>query len=214
MKDIKAVINRESLIHGGVVLEDGTSIYEYSPNTMLTPIKYALSLGTEKRHELTDEDKEAVKNLKTEDIDKNRYPMFTFILSLVGKYPSRAAIVVNAVDEEAVNAYLNGEIRFGDVETILRKVSSSVTRDSDNPKELKDVLDLDEKARDAADKIITLYANALKAGNNPSDIVAKPIRDANRKHEEEIKDEVEKRKAKKASRWRNDPKKKSLAQRT
>ena len=150
LKDIKAVINRESLIHGGVVLEDGTSIYEYSPNTMLTPIKYALSLGTEKRHELTDEDKEAVKNLKTEDIDKNRYPMFTFILSLVGKYPSRAAIVVNAVDEEAVNAYLNGEIRFGDVETILRKVSSSVTRDSDNPKELKDVLDLDEKARDAA----------------------------------------------------------------
>lgn len=210
LKDIKAVINRESLIHGGVVLEDGTSIYEYSPNTMLTPIKYALSLGTEKRHELTDEDKEAVKNLKTEDIDKNRYPMFTFILSLVGKYPSRAAIVVNAVDEEAVNAYLNGEIRFGDVETILRKVSSSVTRDSDNPKELKDVLDLDEKARDAADKIITLYANALKAGNNPSDIVAKPIRDANRKHEEEIKDEVEKKKAKKASRWKNDPKKKAL----
>lgn len=210
LKDIKAVIQRESLIHGGVVLNDDTKLFEYSPNTMLIPIKYALSLGTEKRHQLTAEDEEAVKKLKFEDIDKNRYPMFFFIIELVGKYPDRAPIIINAVDEIVVNAYLNGLIRLGDLETILRKVSSRLTHETSNPSELKDVLNLDEKARDEATKMIKIFANALKNGNNPSDVVAKPIRDANKKHEDNVLSEEEKAKKKKASRWKNDPSKKAL----
>lgn len=210
LKDIKAVIQRESLIHAGVELDDGTTIVEYSPNTMLIPIKYALSRGTEKRHQITEDDEKIIKTLKYEEIDKNRYPMFYFIIELVGKFPSRAPIIINAVDEVVVHAYLNNDIRLGDLETILRKVSSRLAHETKNPSSLKDVLVLDETSRNEATKMVHIFSTALKNGNNPSDVVAKPLRDANRKHDEDLLSKEEKAREKKASRWKNDPTKKAL----
>lgn len=210
ISDIKAYIERNSLIHGGVVLNDGTKIYEYSPNTMLIPIEYALSLGTIKRHVPTTEELSDIEKIQFEPIDNNRYPMFAFILDFVKRYPERASIIVNAVDEVVVNAYLEQKIRLGDLETILRKVSSSLTRDEKNPKELRDVIELDMKARKEAEHMVDVFANALANGNNPSLTISKPVRDASKKHSKEVLDKEERRKEKKASRWKNDPTKKTM----
>lgn len=208
--EIKAYIERNSLIHGGVVLEDGTKLCEHSPNTMLIPIQYALSLGTEKRHVPTGEEEVEIGKLSMEPIDNNRYPMFGFILDLVKRYPDRASIIVNAVDEVVVKAYLDQKIRFGDLETILRKVSSSLTRDERNPKDLRGVIELDKKARETAEHMVEVFATALANGNDPSVTISKPVRDASRKHAEKNISKEERRKEKKSSRWRNDPSKKLL----
>lgn len=210
LKEIKAYVERGSLIHGGVVLEDGSKVVEYSQNTMLIPLKYALSLGQEKRHVPTEEEASKISEIKLEEIDRGRYPMFYFIIELVGKYSSRGPVIVNAVDEIAVNAYLNGEIRYGDMETIIRKVSSHLAREASDPSSLRELVDLDKTARDEAQRMVNIYANALMNGNDPSDIVAKPIRKANEKHEQEVLSEEERQRKKKASRWKNDPTKKVL----
>lgn len=215
VEDVQAFVDRSSFCHAALLLEgeENPSIYACFPNTMLIPIRYALSLGKDRPRTLTASQVEALgggKALSGEAIAKDRYPMFFFLSDLFERFPRRAPIAANAVDEVVVDAYLNGRIRFGDLETILRKVSSRLARTSSDPSSLSDVLALDESARKEAERMVSLFANALASGQSPSAVVATPLRQAKKKRAEEALDEEARKRRKKASRWKNDPSKKSL----
>lgn len=122
LEKIKVLMHDESLIHAMVRLKDNSFIAEMGSNDMRIPLSYALNNckrveGNFKNFELTD--------LHFRKFDKKRYPLFEFILNSFDLNTSALA-TINAADEIAVEAFINDEIMFKDIYTIIVKTFNSV----------------------------------------------------------------------------------------
>ncbi len=117
-EDIKVVIHPQALVHSLIQMKDGSFIAHIGPTDMRIPIGYALSypdrlaniLKTTQLSELEDITFEGVK------------PPFDRPLKIAKKIienNSDSGIVFNAADEVAVENFLEGKIRFGDIIRII-----------------------------------------------------------------------------------------------
>ncbi len=141
------------------------------------------------------------------DYDKDRHPLFGYLAFMYKTQGERALIAANAADEIALQQFKDGKIRFGDVETIIRRTVSNIGRDDPQPQNIEDIKKVDSDAAKMATTIATSIANALKNG---VPVVLK----AHKKPQpfafkDNPKEEAE---SKRDSRWKNDPSKKHLWQ--
>lgn len=117
---IKTIIHRQSIIHSMVEYVDGSVIMEAAKHTMLIPIQYALSYP--KRIAINENDFldfSSVKKLSFEEMDFNKYPLLS-LAYYVGKEGGLLPCVYNASNEAAVNLFINGKIRFTEIEEIIK----------------------------------------------------------------------------------------------
>ena len=101
---------------------------------------------------ITDDDMPDV--LEFEEPDLNRFPCIRLAYEAGikgGTYPA----VLNALNEEAVYAFLNGKIKLTDIAKIVEK-GMEIHKNIENP-DLKDVIDADNHAREQAREIIPKY---------------------------------------------------------
>lgn len=116
---IKARVNRNSVVHGYVRFTDETKIDVYEPS-MASPIEYALDLGLPK--DLVHGFKTIVKNCLTkysfEELNYDNYPIMNYA-KLVVEEEGCAGCVLNASDEVAVNAFLDGKIKYKDIINVI-----------------------------------------------------------------------------------------------
>lgn len=115
---IDVLLHPQSIIHSMVEFIDGSVIAHMSVPDMKGPISYALSYPERFGNVLPVLDLAKVKKLTFERPDKRKYPSLALTyeaLKIGGTMPS----VLNAANEVAVEAFLNGKVSFTDISRIV-----------------------------------------------------------------------------------------------
>ena len=144
---VDIVVHPQSIVHGAVVYRDGSVLAQLGSPDMRTPIAYALAwpgrIGAPtKRLDLA-----AVGRLTFEAPDEHRFPALRIAREALicgGGAPT----VLNAANETAVHAFLEGRIGFLEIaETVERTLAAIPAGDLES---LEDVYNFDKTAREVA----------------------------------------------------------------
>lgn len=121
---IKAIVNRKSLVHGLVKFNDGRIKLNVGENLMKYPILYALDLGKPNNDTFNDIELNTYDRYEFFNLSKKRFPLLNYAEKVV-KSSKNEGVILNAINEECVQAFLNGKINFIDIENIIDKIFSS-----------------------------------------------------------------------------------------
>lgn len=117
---IDTVIHRESIVHSLVEYDDHSMIAQLGLPSMLVPIQYALSypsrleLKQTKRLNLWD-----TGTLHFQKVDTARFPAVKLAYE-AGKAGGSMPAVLNAANETAVDLFLEGRIKFVEIEPLVK----------------------------------------------------------------------------------------------
>ncbi len=151
LEKIKVKIHPQSIVHSLVEYIDGSVIAQLGIPDMRIPIAYALGYPERLPLDLPRLDLVAVSPLTFEDPDLERFPALELAYE-AAKISGTAPAILNAANEVAVAAFLEGRLRFDlipklVVETLEITPYSSIDR-------LEDVLKADILARLKAKKVL------------------------------------------------------------
>ena len=121
---IKAIVNRKSLVHGLVKFNDGRIKLNVGENLMKYPILYALDLGKPNDDTFNDIELNTYERYEFFNLSKKRFPLLNYAEKVV-KSSKNEGVILNAINEECVQAFLNSKINFIDIENIIDKIFSS-----------------------------------------------------------------------------------------
>ena len=145
---IKVLIHPQSIVHGLVEMKDGSVIAQLSKPDMRIPIAYSLSwpdrLSGQEQVYL---DLAQYGKLEFYAVDHERFPCLSLAYDAMQTGAS-APIVLNAVNEEAVHAFLDGRITFDYIAPICSEVMEEST--FENADSLEDILEIDRRTRRVA----------------------------------------------------------------
>jgi len=117
---IDAVIHPESIVHSLVEFVDGSTIAQLSMPDMRLPIQYALTAPTHVDRTVPSLNLAEIGALTFEAVDHERFPALRLCVA-AGEAGSSTSAALCASDEVAVDAFVNGRIRFVDIPTIIAK---------------------------------------------------------------------------------------------
>ena len=148
---IDVVIHPQSIVHSMVEFNDRSLLAQLSVPDMKGPIAYALTYPQRLNNVLNDLSLHEIGTLTFQKPDTGRFPCLSYAyyaLEAEGTMPS----VLNAANEVAVHAFLEGSIRFSEIPVIIKKTmdNHSVMPDTD----LEGVLEADRWARKKAEEFI------------------------------------------------------------
>ena len=121
---IEVLLHDESVIHSLVEFVDNSYLADLGPADMRVPIAHALFEGKRNSIETKSLNLEDLGTLHFRKLDPNRYPCLDYALRAIstgGTLPC----VLNACNEEAVYAFLRGDIKFLEIEEIIDLMISS-----------------------------------------------------------------------------------------
>lgn len=121
---IETVIQPQSIIHSMVEFEDGAVLAQMSYPTMELPISLALSYPERLATSLAPMDFTKAFSLGFEPLERKKFPCFDIALHC-GERGGIMPCVLNAADETAVHAFLNGEIAFTDIYRVVEQTVSA-----------------------------------------------------------------------------------------
>lgn len=122
---IKPIVDRKSHVHSMVVFKNRDIYLQVGPSDMRIPISYALFEG------------KPVNGKYFEDVEINTYDKYEFYPMDYEKFPlinygyfvlkkgGNSGAVLNASNEVLVNAFLNHEIKYLDINKIIDKIMST-----------------------------------------------------------------------------------------
>lgn len=148
---IGVVVHPQSIIHSLVEWVDGSVIAQISPNDMRFPILYALTYPERVPTPLPKLDLAALGRLELEPLDERRYPAVTLAYAAL-RAGGTAPAVLNAANEVAVAAFLEGKIPYRALVTVVEKVLGG--HRSSPAASLEAVLDADREARLVASGLV------------------------------------------------------------
>lgn len=122
---IKVVVHPQSIIHSMVEFEDGAVIAQLGHPDMREPIQYALSYPDRLTLDNRKLDFAELGQLTFYKPDTDRFPALSLAYSAIGKGGNMPCIM-NAANEVAVEAFLNGKIGFYDITHIIEDTMAGV----------------------------------------------------------------------------------------
>ena len=155
---IDVVIHPQSIIHSFVEFVDGSLVAQIARNDMRFPILYALSYPERLPNPFGRLDLVSVGNLEFHEVDPRRYPALGVAraaLEAGGGMPA----VVNAANEVAVEAFLEGKISFPDIVHVVSETASTHGR-VPAPATVEEAEQIDRDARRSASRVLTTLARA------------------------------------------------------
>ncbi len=151
MHQIEVLIHRESIIHSLVEYRDGSVIAQLGCPDMRTPISYAMNYPERMPLDLPSLDLAAIGKLTFHKPDHDRFPCLGLgyeALRTGGTMPA----TLNAANEIAVAAYLDGGIGFLDIPEVIRStMEAHRTQDVTN---LEQALEADRWAREKSGSLV------------------------------------------------------------
>lgn len=148
---IQVQIHPQSIVHSMVEYIDGSIIAQMGVPDMQLPIAYALSYPERLKLGIPPLDLCKVGPLTFMAPDPKRFPALELayqVLEAGGTLPA----VLNGANEEAVMAFLRGEIRFTKIVELVRRVVENFS--AGDGEALEEVLDADRRARRAVRDLI------------------------------------------------------------
>jgi 1-deoxy-D-xylulose-5-phosphate reductoisomerase len=142
---IRVHIHPQSIVHSMVEYIDGSVIAQMGIPDMQTPIAYALAYPERIKTGLPHLDLLKVGPLTFMEPEKERFPALELAYEALRRGGSMPA-VLNGANEEAVWAFLKGEIRFTRIVDVVREVLESYPQE-DVGDQMEHVLETDRRAR-------------------------------------------------------------------
>ena len=127
---IEVIIHPQSIIHSIVEYKDGAMKAQMGVSDMKVPIAYALSYPSRLDNIAISLSLKDVAKLEFYEADLVRFEPIALAYQALkekGTYPA----VLNAANEEAVNLFLNGKIKFTDILKIVKNTLSAHINDKD-----------------------------------------------------------------------------------
>jgi 1-deoxy-D-xylulose-5-phosphate reductoisomerase len=138
------LIHPQSIVHCLVEMRDGSVLAQMSPTDMKIPIQYALTYPKREDALLPTLDLSQVRALEFYEIDDEKFPLVKLsrmALEEGGSVP----VALNAANEVAVKAFVEGKIRFSDIaEVVTETVESHAKR---NIESLEEIFDIDRETK-------------------------------------------------------------------
>ena len=143
---VQVTVHPQSTVHSLVEYMDGSILAQISVTDMRLPILYALSYPERVESELTF-DMRALADLDFEPPDLERFPCLRLAYEAAeagGAHP----IALNAADEVAVAAFLEGRISFMGIPRTIEEVLAATP--ASHPATIAEVLEVDAQSRERA----------------------------------------------------------------
>ena len=148
---IEVVIHPQSVIHSMVSYVDGSVLAQMGNPDMRTPIAHALAFPERIASGVAALDLAAIGRLDFERPDLARFPCLQLAYHAL-RAAGSAPAVLNAANEIAVGAFLEGRIRFTAIADVVERVLGAGVTDA--PATLDDVLAVDAQARARATAVV------------------------------------------------------------
>jgi 1-deoxy-D-xylulose-5-phosphate reductoisomerase len=155
---VKVTVHPQSAVHSLVEFVDGSILAQLSVTDMRLPILYAMSYPERVASDLTF-DMATLGQLSFEPPDFARFPCLRLAYQ-AAETGGAACIALNAADEVAVQAFLEGTIPFTSIPRTIEAVLESTP--SRHPETIQEVLLLDEEARRMAHRVVSGLSPALR----------------------------------------------------
>ncbi|WP_420842575.1 1-deoxy-D-xylulose-5-phosphate reductoisomerase [Fervidibacillus halotolerans] len=146
---IDVLLHRESTIHSMVEFQDKSVIAQLGTPDMRIPIQYALTYPKRIPNESESLDLAKLGTLHFQPMDMKRFPCLQFAYD-AGRIGGTMPVVLNAANEVAVNAFLEGTIRFLEIENWIERAMNQ-HHSIPNP-DLETILKVDEETRNEMKK--------------------------------------------------------------
>jgi len=155
---VRVTVHPQSAVHSLVEFVDGSILAQISVTDMRLPILYALSFPERVPSELTF-DMATLGQLSFEPPDFARFPCLRLAYQ-AAETGGAACIALNAADEVAVEAFLEGTIPFTSIPRTIEAVLEVTP--SRHPETIQEVLQLDLEARRMAHRVVSGFSPALR----------------------------------------------------
>jgi 1-deoxy-D-xylulose-5-phosphate reductoisomerase len=160
---VEVIVHPQSTIHSMVEFVDGSILAQFSVTDMRLPILYALTyperIQSDMRFAVSD-----LRHLDFSPPDMSKFPCLRLAYE-AAEAGGGKTVALNAADEVAVAAFLEGAIRFNDIPRIIEDVLSRTNTGS--LESIGSVLKADAEARRCAQEQV---AELIKTGPNGKDV--------------------------------------------
>jgi len=143
-QQLEILVHPRSYLHAIVKFDNGLSKLLIHDTNMTIPIFNSIYLNNDKKIKSKKIDMNILNNLDLKKVDKVRFPIIRILNNMSNKDSLFETIIVSANDE-LVNLFLCGKIRFTDISNILLKICnmSQFTKfKSKKPKNINEITDL------------------------------------------------------------------------
>jgi 1-deoxy-D-xylulose-5-phosphate reductoisomerase len=152
-KHIEVLIHPQSIVHSLVEYVDGSVIAQLSNPDMRVPIAYALAYPERIASGARPLELATMKNLSFDQPDHQRFPCLQLAYAAM-RAGGTAPVVLNAANEVAVQAFLEGRIPFTAIAAVIEDTLNGIGRTQAGS--LAEVLEADSVARHHAGERILL----------------------------------------------------------
>jgi 1-deoxy-D-xylulose-5-phosphate reductoisomerase len=140
---VDVIVHPQSTIHSMVEFVDGSILAQFSVTDMRLPILYALTyperIQSDMRFPVSD-----LRHLDFSPPDLKKFPCLRLAYE-AAEAGGAKTVALNAADEVAVAAFLEGDIRFDQIPVLIEQVLAVTS--SKAPESIQDVLQADAEAR-------------------------------------------------------------------
>jgi 1-deoxy-D-xylulose-5-phosphate reductoisomerase len=148
---IDVVVHPQSLVHGIVQLADGAMLAHLGPPDMRIAISYALHGGESVRLGVSALDLQAVGELTFEPVDLEAFPCLR-LAGVAAREGGTAPCVLNAANEIAVHAFLDGRLRFLEIPEVIEHTLTELG--SEPVRSFESLYEADRQARALAGETV------------------------------------------------------------
>ncbi|MGD9499351.1 MAG: 1-deoxy-D-xylulose-5-phosphate reductoisomerase [Halothiobacillus sp.] len=158
---IDVIVHPQSVIHSMVQFADGSVLAQMGLPDMRTPIAHALAWPERIDSGVAPLDFTALNGLHFHAPDFERFPCLRLAYAAI-ESGGNAPLVLNAANEVAVAAFLDGRIAFNDISRLIEDVMNSVQSGTRTaaPESMEAVLDENEWARAMASAAVIRFENS------------------------------------------------------
>lgn len=154
LDQIHVVIHPQSTIHSMVEFVDGSILAQLGPTDMRMPIQYALTYPDRVASNGCALDWSALRQLKFQDVPARKFPCLKLAKQAM-RQGGPLPCALNAADEVAVAAFLEGRLPFPGIAAVIEQVLEGMPRR--DMRTIDDVLAADSEARRLASEKVQCF---------------------------------------------------------
>jgi 1-deoxy-D-xylulose-5-phosphate reductoisomerase len=156
-EQVRVVIHPQSIVHSMVVCRDASVLAQLGTPDMRVPIAYALSFPERIESGAASLDFMQLQGLTFEAVDTRLFPGLALAWQTLAAAPGSTA-VLNAANEVAVEAFLQGTIGFTAIHNVNARIVEQLVPHLGATHTLEDLLEIDRRARHEAATVVRSLA--------------------------------------------------------
>jgi 1-deoxy-D-xylulose-5-phosphate reductoisomerase len=152
VSDVEVVVHPQSIVHAMVEYNDGSVIAQVCATDMRMPIQYAMTYPARAAAPVPRLDWSQARTWEFHAPDLRKFPLLRLACEAQAAGGS-ATCTLNAADEVAVEAFLEGRIRFVEIARVVEETLERVP--SRSPSSVAGVLAVDRESREVARSVVS-----------------------------------------------------------